>query len=83
MEKYSKLRNDISDIDLIALLRDDIINSKNIAVFFDIYTKNYTQIKDIYLENLDKSEATRIKIKNISKESHFCLRIIFDREDFF
>jgi hypothetical protein len=80
MKKYKKLEN-INDIDLFIKFKKDIINSKNIILYFELYTKNFTQIKDLYIEKLDKSEATKIKIQSISKKSHFSLSIKFDKEE--
>ena len=77
------IKNDTSDFDAIIKFKKAILNSKNIAPYFVIYTRNYTQIKDLLEQKLDKTQATRKIIKNISKKSHFCLSICNDKEEYY
>ena len=77
------VKTNTSDKDAISTFRKRIIDSKNIAPYFELYTRNYTQIKDLFEQKLDKSQATRKQIKNISKKSNFTLSIENDKEDYF
>ena len=77
------INKNLSDIEIISKFRKAIFDSKNIAPYFYLYIKNYSQIKDLFLQKLDKTQATRKKIKNISKKSHFRLSIFNDKEEYF
>ena len=91
MEKCSKFMNIIlgdknvkkTDIDLISSLIKEVINEKNISVFFIQYANNSGQIQELFSQKLDKSQTTLKQIKNILKESNFTLSIENTKESYF
>ena len=77
------VKNKKSDKEVISIFKKGIFDSKNISPFFDLYTKNYTQIKDLFEQKLDKTQATIKQIKSISKKSDFIISIKNDKEEYF
>ena len=75
--------NNTPDIEIISKLKKALIEYNNILPYFQSYTTHYSQIKDLFMQKLDKTQATRQKIKNISKKSHFSLSIHNDKEDYY
>ena len=66
-----------SDQDLIkSLIRICEKNNKNNLEHFIMYTNNFEQIREFFLEKLDSSHVTLNQIKKIIKLSNFTLAII-------
>ena len=64
-----------TDQELITILKNKVNETKNIAVHFIKYTNNWGQIKELFTQKLDRSQANLKQIKNIMKESTFTLSI--------
>ena len=72
-----------TDKDLISSLIKEVVNEKNISVFFTQYANNSGQIQELFSQKLDKSQATLKRIKNILKESSFTLNLQNNQESYF
>ena len=46
---------------------------KNIEAYVDNICKNFTPIRDLYISNIDKSQYTKEKVKEIYLYSQFCI----------
>ena len=74
---------EISDENLIKSFIEEVRKTKNISIYFITYTNNSGQIQELYLQKLDKSQATLKKINNILNESNFTLSIKNSEEPYF
>ena len=71
-----------TDEELMKIFIEKFLQSKNISVYFINYTKNAGEIQELYLQKLDKSQATRKRIKNIVLSSNFNISIKNNQEPF-
>ena len=83
IRKLNIIGNGTTDLELISIFKKAIIENKNIIPYFAIYTKNYSQIKDLFMQKLYKTQTTRKIIKNICQKSHFTLCICNEKEEYF
>ena len=90
MEKVSKFMKNLigditkkTDLELIALFKEKVQQTKNIAIIFEQYANNARQIQELYSEKLDKSQATLKKIKFILADSEFKLSIDNKSSEYF
>ena len=74
---------EITDENLIKSFIEEVGKTKNISIYFITYTDHSGQIQELYLQKLDKSQATLKKIKNILNESNFTLSIKNSEESYF
>ena len=61
------------DIEIFNLFREKVKINNDIELYFTRYVNNYAEIKNAFDTGLDKSEATKEKIKLLCKESSFTL----------
>ena len=63
-------------IDIIKSFVNEVNKNKKIEVYFEKYVNNYSQLKNLIEYGLDKSEASKQKIKSICQQSAFILKSI-------
>ena len=71
-----------TDQELMKIFIEKVPQTKNISAYFIQYTNNSGQIQELYLQKLDKSQATRKQIKNIVKSSNFIISIKNEQETY-
>ena len=66
-------------IEVIKLFINEVQQSKGIEAYFERYVNNYPELKNLLERGLDKSEASKQKIKFICQNSVFTLKSIKDQ----
>ena len=84
VEFMNKIGNEESlkskkDIEVIKLFINEVQKSKGIEAYFKRYVDNYPELKNLLERGLDKSEASKQKIKFICQNSVFTLKSIKDQ----
>jgi len=72
----------MKDYELIEKAKLSNLMCKNLQINFKNFIEHFDDIKEIIKEKFDKSEASRQRINNITKNSHFRLSTI-EKEKFF
>ena len=75
IHSFGAIKDVKTDQELISILIGKVPQAKNISAYFIQYTKNFGQIRELFSQKLDKSQATLKQIRNIVKSSSFTLSI--------